>query len=78
MKVIQRGTSKSGPLAIVADRDVHNEKLFAFEAGEHGEDETIELFQWLINSGLAWTLHGCYGRTARDLIQAGLCHGRTT
>ncbi len=48
-------------------------KLIAFEDGELEYDETIELFQHLIDNGLAWKLQGFYGRTAQDLIDAGLC-----
>lgn len=49
-------------------------QLLAFEDGELEEQETIELFQHLIDNGLAWQLQGFYGRTAMDLINAGLCH----
>lgn len=49
-------------------------QIVAFEDGELGEEETIELFQHLIDNGLAWQLQGFYGRTAADLIAAGLCH----
>lgn len=48
-------------------------QIIAYEAGELSEDEIIELFQELIDSGLAWTLQGHYGRTAVALIEAGLC-----
>ena len=47
--------------------------IMAFEDGELGEDEVIAGFQDLINSGLAWSLQGSYGRTAKGLIDAGLC-----
>ena len=43
----------------------------AFESGELDREETIELFQHLIKTGLAWKLQGSYGRTAQALIQAG-------
>jgi hypothetical protein len=49
------------------------DKIIAYESGELDEDEIIELFQGLIDSGLAWQLQGSYGRTAHALIQAGYC-----
>lgn len=49
-------------------------KIIAWEGGEMSEDEAVELFQDLINNGMAWTLQGCYGRNAAALIDAGLCH----
>lgn len=48
--------------------------IMAWESGETSEQETIEGFQALIDSGMVWKLQGCYGRTARALIEAGLCH----
>ena len=49
------------------------DKIIAYEQGDLSHDETIELFQSLINSGLAWQLQGHYGRTATALIDAGKC-----
>lgn len=49
------------------------DKMIAFENGELDEDDTVDLFQSLINSGLVWQLQGFYGRTAAALIEAGLC-----
>tara|TARA_R110002020_G_scaffold471742_1_gene699089 strand:+ start:362 stop:562 length:201 start_codon:yes stop_codon:yes gene_type:complete len=35
-------------------------------------DEQITAWQFLVNSGLAWSLQGFFGRTATYLIQEGL------
>lgn len=36
------------------------------------EEQILEAWQYLVSSGLAWSLQGSFGRTARDLIEAGL------
>jgi len=46
--------------------------LIGFEQGTLDEDEVIDLFQHLVDTGLAWQLQGFYGRTASDLLDAGL------
>jgi hypothetical protein len=47
--------------------------IMAFESGDLDDDGIIDLFQSLIDSGLAWELQGSYGRTATALINAGYC-----
>jgi hypothetical protein len=47
--------------------------IMAYEGGELGQEEIIEGFQALIDSGLAWQLQGSYGRTAKALIEGGYC-----
>ena len=48
--------------------------LFDYESGLLEFDEIVDLFQGLIDNGMAWRLQGHYGRTAMDLIESGLCH----
>ena len=49
------------------------DKIMAFEQGDLDEEGVIELFQDLIDSGLAWQLQGSYGRMANALIENGYC-----
>ena len=48
--------------------------IIAYEQDELDYDDTVELFQQLIDNGMAWTLQGSYGRMAARLIKAGICH----
>ena len=45
--------------------------IIAYENGELDNADILKLFSTLIKSGHAWTLQGCYGRTARSLIDEG-------
>lgn len=49
------------------------DSIIRFESGELQESEIIDLFQGLIDSGMAWQLQGTYGRTAKTLIDLGYC-----
>ena len=48
-------------------------QVIAYEQGELDEEGIIDMFQELINSGLAWEMQGSYGRTAKALLDAGYC-----
>lgn len=49
--------------------------IMEYESGEMSDEDTIEFFQELIDSGLCWRLQGHYGRTAQALIDEGYCYG---
>jgi hypothetical protein len=68
-------TPQAVPQADVKPLDLVD-AIIALESGDLSQDETIALFQNLINSGLVWQLQGTYGRTARQLIEAGYCTPR--
>lgn len=38
------------------------------------EEQLIEAWQFLIDTGLCWQLQGWFGRQAQSLIDAGICH----
>ena len=46
--------------------------IIDFESGQLDDEGVITLFQHLVETGLAWTLQGSYGRTATALIELGL------
>jgi hypothetical protein len=48
-------------------------KIIAYENDEMTQEEVIEFFQELIDTGYAWRLQGHYGRTALRLIEYGYC-----
>ena len=47
--------------------------LLQYETDGLDMPATIELFQYLIDTGMAWSLQGSYGRMAATLIETGRC-----
>lgn len=49
-----------------------------FCGGENAtEEEQIDAWQHLIDTGMCWTLQGWFGRTAAALIEQGVCHAKS-
>ena len=44
--------------------------------GMSEEQAHIQAWQYLIDTGVVWQLQGWYGRTARDLIEQGICKAK--
>jgi len=42
-----------------------------FEEPEN-EEQVVEAWQYLVDTGLAWQLQGRFGRIAKDLIEQGV------
>lgn len=47
-------------------------QIMEYESGNLDQDGIVQLFQVLVDNGLAWSLQGHYGRTAEALIDIGL------
>ena len=47
-------------------------QIMAYESGEMEQAEMIAFFQFLLDSGMIYSLQGSYQRTAQQLIEAGL------
>ena len=39
---------------------------------EADDEETLDAYQYLVDTGIIWKLQGSFGRVARHLIDAGL------
>jgi hypothetical protein len=39
---------------------------------EADDEETLDAYQYLVDTGLVWQLQGSFGRVAQHLIDAGL------
>lgn len=59
----------------MSNPNVAVDDLASYENGDMAFEDVVDMFQRLIDSGMAWVLQGHYGRTALDLISAGYCVG---
>lgn len=54
--------------------DVYTATMIAEGVEEaDSEEQVIEAWQTLINTGFVWQLQGSFGRTAERLIEEGIC-----
>ena len=47
-----------------------------FDEEEHSDDDIIDAYQHLIDTGTVWHLQGFYRRAANQLLEEGLCYER--
>lgn len=50
----------------------HVGAIMEYEGSDQSPEDSLRLFQYLVDTGLAWQLQGHYGRTASALIEKGL------
>ena len=50
------------------------DRLIGYESGTLSLQDTVDLFQELVDSGDVWRLQGHYGRAAQRLIELGMIH----
>lgn len=67
-------SGQNGAVEVVAERkwDIFG-ACMVVEGSEEvkTEEEYLAAWQYLVDTGVVWQLQGWYGRTARDLIEAG-------
>jgi len=47
-------------------------EVMRYEEGDIDREDTLRLFQYLVDTGMAWQLQGHYGRTAARLLETGM------
>lgn len=56
---------------VVVDASNVGSFIIDFEEGNINDEGVIALFQYLLDSGLAWQLQGSYGRLTKQLLDNG-------
>ena len=72
-------TRKGNPVVFsrAYDRRSIFDQILAYEQGELDFNETLALFQDLVDTGLAWELQGSFGRMAASFLRDDLIEART-
>lgn len=63
------------PFSVINDlnKDNYGDFVAEWETGELNEADTMKLFQFLIDEGLAWNMGKIISRIAEDLVESGFC-----
>jgi len=56
---------------------VNMNDIVDYENGDMDWDRLVDFFQGLVDTGMAWTLQGHYGRMAQSLIDEGYVEKKT-
>jgi hypothetical protein len=54
------------------EMDMYTAVAIAEGMQEADDDETLDAYQYLVDTGMVWKLQGSFGRVAQHLIDAGL------
>jgi hypothetical protein len=55
-----------------AEMDMYTAVAIAEGMQEADDEETLDAYQYLVDTGIIWKLQGSFGRVAQHLIDAGL------
>jgi hypothetical protein len=54
------------------EMDMYTAVAIAEGMQEADDEETLDAYQYLVDTGIIWKLQGSFGRVAQHLIDAGL------
>jgi hypothetical protein len=55
-----------------AEMDMYTAVAIAEGMQDADDEETLDAYQYLVDTGIIWKLQGSFGRVAQHLIDAGL------
>jgi hypothetical protein len=55
-----------------AEMDMYTAVAIAEGMQEADDEETLDAYQYLVDTGIIWKLQGSFGRVAQHLIDAGM------
>lgn len=73
LKHTEGNNGQAPQVETLTDRHTLVSDIMEYESGQSSEDDTVAMFQRMINDGSVWRLQGSYGRAAMDLLRSGQC-----